>query len=331
MNNQYGNDYNNQYGQQPMMPQQPNMMNQPMNYNQYPNQMDPYGGMGNQQYNQKGHGGGILGVIIVLVVITGLVIFLLDYTGKIDVKGIFNKNSNSNNSSSQLVGHKPKYSDQSKKELSSLCSKVDSEGDYMYKEFNKRNDDYLDYAEKNGYVSDKSDEYRKKMFYDFKYCSDFFCRVEKDDEYEYLYYCPNGEYFVEDVAESTQHLVALMDLKRACTFDAYDENKSVENVKCSNHVCTTTYDTSKQKNYSLDCDLYAKYKHMGKYEEDERSNSSNRNNPASENSYTETILEGACANINSKGGYSDGESVICQNFVCTYTYQGTKYTKTCEH
>lgn len=93
MDNQYGNDYNNQYGQQPnMMPQQPNMMNQQMNYNQYPNQMVFYGDNGNQQPSQGGRGGGIIGAIVVIVVIIGLVIFLLDYTGTINSKGNYVNN-----------------------------------------------------------------------------------------------------------------------------------------------------------------------------------------------------------------------------------------------
>ena len=106
MNNQYGgnqfgfNDPNqyNQYNQQPVDPNmQQQMYNQQM-YNQQP-MMDPYQNQYPNQYNpymynqppRRGGGFGILGILIALILLAGLVLFLLDYTGTVDVKGWFVK------------------------------------------------------------------------------------------------------------------------------------------------------------------------------------------------------------------------------------------------
>ncbi len=236
MNNQY-NNYNNQgyngYNQQQMNQQQP--MNQGYDqpvYNQPSNS------------NKSGRAGGIIVVIIILI---GLVVFLLNYTGVIDLSGkskdgnetkeVSDKNGSTNTNKDK--GNVKNYKD----ELKALCSKVDSKGNYKEDEFESRIEQNNRYAE-----NDQIDE-AIKVLDKFLHCSSGICEVT-DNNIQYAYSCYDDSYYVlKDFLEYNNYSFSQAGLRMAC-----DSGLDYEDVKCENNVCRTIHTDS--DNYSLDCNKY---------------------------------------------------------------------------
>lgn len=283
MDNQYGNDYNNQnydnqynpnmnqyqdgqynqydqynqynqydqydqYNQQPMMQQQPmqqpNMMNQQMNYNQYPNQVDPNGGMMQQPYDayENPRGGSPLGIILAIIIVIGLVGFLLDYTGTVDIRGMFSKNKTDTKEEVKKEEKKEPEIDY-KDKVSKLCSNVNTSGEY-----NK--DIHSKISEELGTGNYTTPDQIWSIFKGKEYCVYNNCAVFQDnaEHTAHFYDCNKEEYSSGNFEDYFGETMA----SQMCAY--MDDNGNYTDANgnefCKNYTCAITYN---EKNYQKAC------------------------------------------------------------------------------
>lgn len=259
-NNQYNqyNQYNQGYNQQ-MMQQQ--MYNQYPN--QYPNQYDPNGGMYVQPTVHKSNrGGGFFSFLLALLLVAGLVVFLLDYTGKVDVKALYHKIVNKEDKKEEKSDKEEEKEKEEEKtttseeeELDKMCSELDEEG-YYNKEFvdslNQKIEELPDSAGVNELW---------ELVKGSKYCSKQECHIygETDDHIIHDYVCITKKYNKTTMEDKIDEAYATTYIDAACR--ALDENGNpvespsspigqVEGLTCSEFVCKVTIN---EKEYSRNC------------------------------------------------------------------------------
>lgn len=268
-NTQNGYDQNNQYNQynQYNQPMNYNQMPQQQMYNQYPNQYDPNGGMYVQPTVHKNNrGGGVFSFIIALLLVAGLVVFLLDYTGKVDVKALYNKVTNKESKKEEKKEEpeeeKAATEEETKKETSSeeeeldkMCRELDEEGFY--------NKEFVDQLGQK--ISELPDTTGVAELWALvegsKYCSQQECHIYEtgSEHVVHDYVCITKKYTKTTLDDKMNQATAETYLGAACR--SLDESGNpiespsspigqIEGLTCSDFVCKITY---KEKEYSLNC------------------------------------------------------------------------------
>jgi len=255
-NGQYGqyNQYNqyNQYDQyaqqpmqqQPMMPQQPNMMNQQMNYNQYPNMMDPNAGMMQQPNNayENPRGGSPLGIIIAIILVIGLVGFLLDYTGTVNIRGLFTKDKAETKEVSKEEEKKEQEVDY-KEKVSNLCTNINTSGEY-----NKEVQTKLYEELGTGKYTTPDDIwglFKGKEFCMYNYCSIF---QDNAEHTAHFYDCNKQEYSGGNFEDYFGETMAAQMCANIDSQGNYTDANG--NEFCTDFTCAVTYNS---KNYKKAC------------------------------------------------------------------------------
>jgi len=185
-----------------------NNPDQQMNYNgYYPNQQMNYqNGMYQQEPPRSNRGGGFFSFLIAIILVAGLVVFLLDYTGKIDAKSLYHKIVKTQ----KVEEKKTEEKEEEKKEeeipdsktpnpyedeFKNMCSQLDEEGKYNFEEYMNRVSNTSTLPE-NPTIDDKW-----KLYMGLKYCMNKICFINEEepyDKYIHRFSCETGDYVVED-------------------------------------------------------------------------------------------------------------------------------------
>ena len=204
--------------QQQIMEQ--DMINQqPMMYQQMP---DPNADMYVQPtIHRNNRGGGPLGIILAILLILGLVAFLLDYTGKVDVKGYIVKIVNKVKKDKKDEKKEELTVVNNETEVANLCSNLDDNGNYkkeLVDELSSKVQDLPDSATLNE---------QWEIIKGAKYCEEKICYIyENDDSHVFHEYnCQTSEYRKSTLEEEvlTTNLISHI-IGRDIMFDAYFTN-----------------------------------------------------------------------------------------------------------
>jgi len=233
--------------EQDMINQQP-MMQQQMMYQQMP---DPNADMYVQPtIHRNNRGGGPLGIILAILLILGLVAFLLDYTGKVDVKGYIVKIVNKVKKDKKDEKKEELTVVNNETEVANLCSNLDDNGNYkkeLVDELSSKVQDLPDSATLNE---------QWEIIKGAKYCEEKICYIyENDDSHVFHEYnCQTSEYRKSTLEEEVLTTQVGMYLDSACENvledGSFKDDSNPEGAVCENFICTIKVDN---KEYSKNC------------------------------------------------------------------------------
>ena len=274
MNNQYngyGNNYPNgnnrgmNYNQQQQMMQQNQQMMNPNMMNQESDEIEgeEYYSMGfNTTPPQRNRGGGVLSFLLALILVCGLVVFLLDYTGKIDAKSLyhkvvnkFNKKENNKEEETKEESNEEKNEENKesplKNEVILMCEGVDDNGNSNVNEVER--------ISTASFNPDSDIEEIWNVFKGSKYCQSNYCYIFEDNDSHIFheYNCSKKEYrsaTIEEEFKETNDALVDAELSLACesltSEGSYKNEASETDPVCENYICKVTI---KEKEYTKNC------------------------------------------------------------------------------
>lgn len=234
--------------------------------NQYNQFNSPYDDLYQNQYNNLGmdqqydkfqqvpyinkndnRGGGFFSFLLAVLILAGLVAFLLDYTGVVDVKSYVIKYTD------KFFGDKNE--DKDEKNTDDDKNNEEKEENQVIEENDNISSDVKDNLTK---LCSNLDENKNYILDDNNKCENDICEMIVSNEESYYKICSTGEVGrKESQAEKEEKQVHLF-LNTACSLvdnnGAYNGGAiTIDNnsISCENYVCRITY---KEKEYSKTCE-----------------------------------------------------------------------------
>ncbi len=239
--------------------QQQPMINQgmPQQEEVVPNEQYYSMGFNTEQPKKKNKGGGFFSFLLALLLVIGLSLFLLDYTGKVDVRkyvgkyyGVIKQKVLKNDKKEDAKEVEEEKKDEGpKEEIAKMCSNVNESGAYNEQALVAIEEKTGTNINANSSIEDVWNIYKGA-----KYCSENECYIFEDSDSHvfYMYDCVDKEYqknTMEEyiLSEQSNYYLTLScsNIREDGSIDSQevlmnDELKVADSLICENNVCKVT-------------------------------------------------------------------------------------------